>query len=749
MRLLRSFPLAALGLIVLAIVTFCAAKSLVTLLLITGAAAAASWYLTEGPRGIHLPRPLSHVLMLLASAGALIDVSAHPDDPIGVLGRFTIWIALIKVYERKTAADWAQLMWLSLVLVIAAVLASRDLLVGAALLLYSALGVHVLVLFQLHAGHERARRARRAEAPAEARLVPVVQPVLGARVAMQFAITVASIGLAGVVIGAFVFVSYPRDVGAGMFRTMFAPPKPNPSSVPNEVSLTAGSRITDSRAPVMQVRLLDQAGSPIEFPRPIYLRGKALDAYDEQTFTWKAPEWREEAIREATSGPVGFTWLAAFEPETSALLEAQVYTLELSPLTALGPTIYSMATTMAVSTSTDERVLYDQRTRMLSVDSERIGAYRVQSTPAPSRNALIALSGGSASFVGTSQRYLDPRVRDLAARLVREAGLPPRAPGNFPERGRYFIRAAAIFEEYLRANHRYTLDLSDVEIAGDPIVGFLFDFRRGHCEYFASAMTAMCQALDIEARLIIGFQASEYEGDGYYMVRENHAHAWVEVRAGLFDWQEFDPTPPSALEELNAPANEGVAGRVYEFFEVGWIENIVQFDGSSQAAVQATLHLDSLVWLDNLVRSGGQWLRTFIRRFGLAGILQIAAIAAAGLVGLAIVVRLLRRARRFRRALHLEHLHRWEARRLLRQLGFYLDLLDVLRRGGLEKPRWQPPLAFAEVVRALRADIAPHMRDLTTRFYAVRYGERPITPEQVDEARGTVKAMATALGVRV
>ena len=65
----------------------------------------------------------------------------------------------------------------------------------------------------------------------------------------------------------------------------------------------------------------------------------------------------------------------------------------------------------------------------------------------------------------------------------------------------------------------------------DPLVAFLYDLKRGHCEYFAGAMTLMCQSLGMEARMVIGFKCDEYNDVGhYYIVRQSHAHAWVEVR---------------------------------------------------------------------------------------------------------------------------------------------------------------------------------------------------------------------------
>src|SRR6201999_4022455 len=67
--------------------------------------------------------------------------------------------------------------------------------------------------------------------------------------------------------------------------------------------------------------------------------------------------------------------------------------------------------------------------------------------------------------------------------------------------------------DYLRENYRYTLDLTDARnlTAGkDPLLAFLTDFKKGHCEYFAGAMTMLCQSLGMDARLVVGFKCDEF-----------------------------------------------------------------------------------------------------------------------------------------------------------------------------------------------------------------------------------------------
>ena len=68
MKLLRSFQLCAFGLVLLSIVGLCIAQRSVGLLLVAGALATLSWYVTEGPRGRHLPKWVSTLLVTAAGA---------------------------------------------------------------------------------------------------------------------------------------------------------------------------------------------------------------------------------------------------------------------------------------------------------------------------------------------------------------------------------------------------------------------------------------------------------------------------------------------------------------------------------------------------------------------------------------------------------------------------------------------------------------------------------------------------------
>ena len=110
---------------------------------------------------------------------------------------------------------------------------------------------------------------------------------------------------------------------------------------------------------------------------------------------------------------------------------------------------------------------------------------------------------------------------------------------------------------YLQNNYTYTTAVGDLydeykNSEFDPNEVFLFIIKAGHCEFFASSMTLMCQSIGIPARLVSGFASPEYnENGGYFLVRGSDAHAWVEVYFPNIGFVAFDPTAASAANERN------------------------------------------------------------------------------------------------------------------------------------------------------------------------------------------------------
>lgn len=111
-----------------------------------------------------------------------------------------------------------------------------------------------------------------------------------------------------------------------------------------------------------------------------------------------------------------------------------------------------------------------------------------------------------------------------------------------------YDKAAAI-TEYLRTEIEYEPFISFPEGTKDPLEYFLFNVKKGFCNYYASVETLMLRSIGIPARLAVGFaqgdpnlQRETNSQITFYTVRERDAHAWPEVYFPNYGWVEFEPT---------------------------------------------------------------------------------------------------------------------------------------------------------------------------------------------------------------
>ncbi len=105
-----------------------------------------------------------------------------------------------------------------------------------------------------------------------------------------------------------------------------------------------------------------------------------------------------------------------------------------------------------------------------------------------------------------------------------------------------YDKAKAI-ESYLRTNYLYDLKISAPPQDQDVADYFLFDLKRGYCDYYATAMVVLARSSGIPARFVSGYAPGEYDApNAQYVVRELNAHSWVEIYFPEIGWVEFEPT---------------------------------------------------------------------------------------------------------------------------------------------------------------------------------------------------------------
>ncbi|MFN8446016.1 MAG: transglutaminaseTgpA domain-containing protein [Caldilineaceae bacterium] len=133
-----------------------------------------------------------------------------------------------------------------------------------------------------------------------------------------------------------------------------------------------------------------------------------------------------------------------------------------------------------------------------------------------------------------------PRVRKLAEDTVVGLSTP-------------YDKAKAI-ETYLRSI-KYDDAIPAPGPNVDPLEYFLFDIRRGYCDYYASSMVTMLRSVGVPARPASGYAEGLYDDEsGVYFIGEKDAHTWVEVFFPSLGWVEFEPT--AAESPLTRPEKE-------------------------------------------------------------------------------------------------------------------------------------------------------------------------------------------------
>ena len=97
----------------------------------------------------------------------------------------------------------------------------------------------------------------------------------------------------------------------------------------------------------------------------------------------------------------------------------------------------------------------------------------------------------------------------------------------------------------------FTYTLSPGAYEADPVDEFWLDRKVGFCEHFATAFVVVLRAMDIPARLVTGYQGVDPEPeDGWLIVRQSNAHAWVEYWNPRRGWVRADPTAAVAPDRI-------------------------------------------------------------------------------------------------------------------------------------------------------------------------------------------------------
>jgi hypothetical protein len=700
-----------------------------------------------------------------------------PTGLLPLVGPLLMLLLLVKLYRPKRQNDYWLLHTIGFLQVALACVLADDALFGLFFFAYLACGLWCLILLQLHGGREQVESGVRGQesgdrgqgsggrgqqatrTPDSCLLTPdsclqVPWRWAGLWQAVRWTLTASVLGL-------ILFLAMPRQMDTVWDATSLTSSGGHETGFRTEVDMNARGSLRVNEDPAFQVTAVDGRGRPkTNLNRNQRWRSMVLDIYHEGRWQGRLPFSVpiEMGIRAPLRGTVDlpnnvhrrlqsnrnlpdlgpaqyFLTFTMDRRKSAGLVLAEPIHLSgdmmhpIHPYRSLrgrGLTYYKWlffehdGTLMQLPRRRQEGVLsYRQVTAPPPPGQEEVSVPRWLGNPEFPHFHMANLG------LSSVRRW----TRKLLNRLADEGryGLTPRhlqmAPDGSPVRVEHRQVVARALCQYLATSgdYRYSLDLRQVNRRLDPALDFLTNVKQGTCERFAGALALMLRSQGIPARVVIGYRGAEHLGEGRYLVRQSHAHSWVEalVKAREVDtlaWLTLDPTP---AEEAGEDDSFSLAALWESLIQEGgalWRSFVVNFDPRQQreAAVALGRRLLGLAdWLGDSF-TGRFWTKP---RFWI-------------LVSPVLLV-LLMLGKRWRR--RRSPAAAVKARPV--RVAFYARLLAVLaRRCRLRPQTGQTPHEFGEAARRLleqlpaTAALADIPVQVVDRFYQVRFGDR-VLPE--------------------
>jgi len=491
------------------------------------------WFLDQWPDTQARLRRLETLAVIGLVSYTLIDFFAFQNTIFITLSHFLLLFALFKALGPKERKDCIQIGVIGFFQLLAACTLSAD--TGQALLLVALIPALIALLYWGLV--ERIRETTHI----------MNWPVTPLRQLHRW-ITVATVPLI-LIMTAVTFTVFPRlsfnlqvpGLGAGQ------------SAYTDDIQLDRGGTTGLSETPAVWIRF---ANGENKKQWSGYLRGEVLDSFDGRRWSnsrtdrlrrWSADRNQVFQISAATADERSIR-------HTITILNTSINTLFMpgTPLRIIAPV----------------NVL------------QQSSAGHWQWLASLSKPLQFDVYATAASAVSFSADPPDSRYREL----------PPLNWGRVSELARVesgngsVLERAQRLETYLRQTGRYSLN--NTSTGNNPVDEFLFDERRGSCGHFASALAVLLRLQGIPSRLVAGYHGGEWNVPAEQIVlRQKHAHAWVEAWTGD-RWARLDPTPlPADLDGEGVSMWERAQLRTRQYWDYAgylWNRFIVEYDMQSQ-----------------------------------------------------------------------------------------------------------------------------------------------------------------------
>jgi len=609
----------------------------------------------------------------------------------------TVHLVLFAMVVRLFSLQRARDHYLLAVLSFLMVLASAVLTVGSVFLFSFAgfLLVAIVAFVLMEMRHSVASEPTHAQDPPVASLGVVSPTQRMANTLLAIAPALMLMILAG---SFLIFFLLPRI--SSRYLTAYTPSSDVSTGFTDRVQLGRIGQIQQSSAVVMHIEIEHDLQGAYD----LKWRGVALSSFDGKVWS---NSYAQTQLRPALDGTYRLApWV---EPRGASATAGRSirYRVLMEPI---GTNVFFLAETPRSLTGHFRQVSVDAGGAVYDLDIDApINRYEAESQLPEIDSDELRLAANPAP-PGMDQYLklppLDVRIAKLAAEITASA------PSNYDK--------AVALERYLSTHFVYTLDLPG-SVPEDPLANFLFERKKGHCEYFASSMAVMLRSLRIPSRIVTGFHGGEYNDlTGQYVVRARDAHSWVEAYFPGSGWISFDPTPAGGL-----PARSGWS-RMELYVDAAasfWREWIINYDVSHQRTLGKDASITSRLFFDEVRQWLGRQHRVLLRAARRAHnhITSFPIRSLEGLIAFATVLITLLNLRRLVNALRAHSLRVHPERAPRESAALWYDrMVSRMARLGWRKSPSQTPLDFVAAIQ--EAELQKRVARFTRAYESARFG---------------------------
>ncbi len=683
----------------------------------------------SGGREVYLPQGSINIAILFSTLILLIDLFLAETQPLAALSHYLILIQLSKLFEKKTNRDYVLLLIMNILLVITAALEVNTLWFGLAMIIYLIILCNTVMVFTVKLGLDAA-----ADACLNSDIHNMGPQEVAWNVTRQWPTKALRWALLPILVimvtlSTILFFAAPR--GEGDRLSLFG----KSTGFSSILHLGDLNEIYLSDRIVMKLKTFPDAKGNSTDPSGTYLRGQTYYRYSKSRWS---PVGRQFGKKPVETPPADLLKKAEVQevfmvPDFLPTLFADVNSRYVE--SEFGPTTQSGGTwSMTARGWLDQPIRY--KTHSLHImptkrtSEAKMALFNAQRPP---ENAWLDRDD-------EMNVVIPDEVSKLAVewcRDIEEKRLKAISQGK--EFRNYDHQIVLRLMKKLKTEKKYEYTLSDLPQAKGERTNlevFLLDDKKGHCEFFATALTLMCRKMEVKARLATGFFITKAEkmGDAY-LVRERDAHAWTEVWSDTMGWQIYDATPFGVSDERQRRTGFEEWRKYWRSTKFYWYEKMSAFDTQIRTAIADWFSWISqgikLVVVDafNGTMSGVGWLFSLGHiSLILVPLAAIICIILPAYALLRLITRILKRRAAIKKAIEAERALHWK------QVAFARKLFDMFQKYG--ESCW-PEQSLRDWSGEMADELdlpSAKVHSLVNLYYALRWGKIDTSKAQIEQA---------------